>query len=143
MGHLDYIEKSHLLLLQRLVRIDWLTTSRISNDLERLLPNKWALITRRIRLYKLVSPTISEEERESLGQIRNEVLNCLGRELDLSTGKNIGVALLCKGMCCVLLQSSLKVLRKGSRTIFFPQICLINGLCKFQNLIYQKIRCIF
>lgn len=116
MGHLHYIEKSYLLLLQRVVRIDWLTSSRISNDLERLIRNKWALIKRRISLYKLVS-TRSGEERESLGQIRNEVLNCLGRDLDLPTCKNIRVALLCKGMCCVLLQLPMKVLRNGSRTV--------------------------
>lgn len=114
----------------------------ISSDLERLLPNKWTLKRKRISLYKLVS-TSTSEDRVSPGQIRNENLQWIGRDLNPSTCKNTRLALLCrKTTCSVLLQSPMKMLRKGPRTIIWFIDLSHWWSLELQNLIYQKIRCV-
>lgn len=97
----------------------------ISNDLERLLPNKWALKGKRISLYKLISTSTSEEDRKSPGQIRNEDLQCLGSYLKPSTCKSTRLALLCKKKTCsVLFQSPMKRLKEGSKSSHLVHKCL-------------------
>lgn len=115
----------------------------ISNDLERLLPNKWTLKRKRFSLYKLVSTSTSEEDRGSPVQIRNEVVQCIRRDLNPPTHKSSRLALLCKKRTYgVLLQSPMKMLRKDPRTIIlFIDLSHLWSF-EFQNLIYQKIKCI-
>lgn len=114
----------------------------ISNDLERLLPNKWALKGKRISLYKLISTSTSEEDRKSPGQIRNEDLQCLGSYLKPSTCKSTRLALLCKKKTCsVFFQSPMKRLRKGPRAvIWFINVSHWWSL-DLQIVIYQKTKC--
>lgn len=116
----------------------------ISNDSERLLPNKWALKRKRISLYKLVSTSISEEDRGSPGQIRNEALQCPGRDLNPSTCKSTRLALICKKRTCsVFLQSPVKMLRNGPRTIILFIDLSHQWFLEFQNVTYKKVKRIF